>query len=63
MSDRILLATFEREDDLLAATKEVRRKGYKIIDAFTPYAVHGLDRAMGLKPSRRPRRAQIPRLG
>ena len=52
MSDRILLATFEQEDDLLAATDEVRQKGYKVIDAFTPYAVHGLDRAMGLKPSR-----------
>ena len=24
----------------------------RIVDAFTPYAVHGLDRAMGLKPSR-----------
>ncbi len=52
MSDRLLLASFEHEGDLLAATKEVRRQGYTIIDAFTPYAVHGLDRAMGLKPSR-----------
>ncbi len=47
-----LLATFEHEDDLLAAVKEVRNKGYKIIDVFTPYAIHGLDGAMGLKPSR-----------
>ncbi len=31
---------------------ELRRQGYSIVDAFTPYAVHGLDRAMGLKPSR-----------
>ncbi len=52
MSDRRLLATFEHEEDLLAATREVRRRGHKIIDAYTPYAVHGLDRAMGLKPSR-----------
>lgn len=52
MSDRVLLATFEHEDDLLAATEAVRRKGWRILDAFTPYAVHGLDRAMGLKPSR-----------
>lgn len=47
-----LLATFEHEDDLLAAVKEVRHQGYKIIDVFTPYAIHGLDGAMGLKPSR-----------
>ncbi|MCG8449721.1 MAG: DUF3341 domain-containing protein [Pirellulales bacterium] len=52
MSDRILLATFEHEEDLLAATGEVRQRGYKIVDAFTPYAIHGLDQAMGLKPSR-----------
>ncbi len=52
MSNRILLATFEHEDDLLAATKAVREKGLRIVDAYTPYAVHGLDRAMGLKPSR-----------
>ena len=52
MSDRVLLATFEHEDDLLAGTDAVRRSGLHIVDAFTPYAVHGLDRAMGLRPSR-----------
>ncbi len=52
MSDRVLLATFDHEDDLLAATSAVRGKGLRIVDAFTPYAVHGLDQAMGLKPSR-----------
>ncbi len=52
MSARFLLATFSHEDDLLAATTAVRERGLHIVDAFTPYAVHGLDRAMGLKPSR-----------
>lgn len=52
MSDRKLLAIFEHEDDLLDAAREARQKGYRIIDAFTPYAVHGLDQAMGLKSSR-----------
>ena len=52
MSDRLLLATFSHEDDLLAATTAVREKGFHIVDVFTPYAVHGIDKAMGLKPSR-----------
>lgn len=52
MNDRLLLATFEHEQDLLEATSEVRRQGHTIVDAYTPYAVHGLDRAMGLKSSR-----------
>lgn len=52
MSQRVFLATFEHEDHLLAATSAVRERGYRIQDAFTPYAVHGLDKAMGLAPSR-----------
>ena len=52
MSHQVLLATFEHEDDLLGATEAVRKKGLRIVDAFTPYAVHGLDRAMGLRQSR-----------
>jgi hypothetical protein len=52
MSDRVLVATFDHEDELLAATEAVRERGLCIVDAFTPYAVHGLDRAMGLKQSR-----------
>ena len=52
MSKRVLHVTFEHEDDLLAATSAVHQRGLPIVDAFTPYAVHGLDRAMGLKPSR-----------
>lgn len=52
MANRVLLATFSHEDDLLAATTAVRRKGFRIVDAFTPYAVHGLDGAMGLPQSR-----------
>lgn len=52
MSARVLLATFEHEDDLLGATAAVRERGFEIIDVFTPYAVHGLDQAMGLKQSR-----------
>lgn len=52
MSDRLMLATFEHEDALLAATKAVRGEGLQIVDVFTPYAVHGLEKAMGLRPSR-----------
>ncbi|MDA1014720.1 MAG: DUF3341 domain-containing protein [Planctomycetota bacterium] len=54
MTDRTLLATFDDESDLLAATRAVRKQGYSIVDIYTPCAVHGLDEAMGLKPSRLP---------
>ncbi|MBI1790378.1 MAG: DUF3341 domain-containing protein [Acidobacteria bacterium] len=51
---RTLVGFFEDEQDILAVTQEVRRAGFKIADVFAPYAVHGLDRAMGLEPSRLP---------
>ena len=54
MSRRLLAATFEHEDDILGATRAVRRQELKIVDVYAPYAVHGLDKAMGLAPSRLP---------
>ncbi len=54
MSQRYLQTSFDHESDLLSAARAVRQKGWKIIDAYTPYAVHGLDHAMGLRPSRLP---------
>ncbi len=49
---KYFIATFDNEFDLKEATVEYRENKLKIMDAFTPYAVHGLDEAMGLKPSR-----------
>lgn len=53
-SRRVLTAVFEREEDLLGAVKASRAEGLCVADAFSPYPVHGLDEAMGLKPSRIP---------
>jgi hypothetical protein len=52
MSDRLLLATFDHEDDVLGATRAAREQGYTIRDVYAPYAIHGIDRAMGLRPTR-----------
>jgi hypothetical protein len=54
MSRRVLVNLFATEDDLIRATRAARKEGFEIVDAYTPYAVHGLDRAMGLHPSRLP---------
>lgn len=54
MSRHLFIASFEREEDILSATHAVRRQGYEIKDVYSPYVVHGLDKAMGLKPSRLP---------
>ncbi len=54
MSRRVLMGVFESEEDTLRATNTSRLRGFKIVDVFAPYAVHGLDKAMGLQPSRLP---------
>ncbi len=48
----VLSAMFRDDDDLLSAVKAVRAKGYVVAEAYTPFPVHGLDRAMGLKETR-----------
>jgi Protein of unknown function (DUF3341) len=50
-----LIATFETTPSLYHAAEQVRDAGYKNWDCITPFPVHGLDGAMGLKRSRVPR--------
>ena len=52
--NRKLTGVFTNEHDVLAVTAECRSAGYEIVDVFTPYPVHGIDKAMGLRPSRLP---------
>jgi hypothetical protein len=50
--NRNLMGVFTTETDILEATRACRQRGYEIVDVYSPYAIHGIDRAMGLKPSR-----------
>ncbi|MBU2444788.1 MAG: DUF3341 domain-containing protein [Bacteroidetes bacterium] len=54
MTRRLFISYFENEKDILNATNAARENNYKILDVYTPYAVHGMDEAMGLKPSKLP---------
>ncbi len=45
------LLEFDNVDDLTAAAQNVRDAGYTNWDCHTPFPVHGLDHAMGAKPS------------
>ncbi len=46
-----LLAEFETPGAILAAAGKVREAGYRWWDCHTPFAVHGLDKAMGIRPT------------
>ncbi len=47
-----LLAQYETAADILHAAVAVRDAGYKKWDVFTPFPIHGMDDAMGLKKSK-----------
>lgn len=51
MKDHTVLAYFESPRDLIHAAEKVRDAGYKKFDTFSPFPIHGMDQAMGLKPS------------
>jgi len=54
MRTNTLLSVYESESDLFSAVRAARARGLRILDIYTPYAVHGLDRAAGFRRSRLP---------
>ena len=50
-----LVAAFDTTPELYHACKKVRDAGYSKWDAITPFPIHGLDAAMGMRRSHVPR--------
>ncbi|HEU4607531.1 MAG TPA: DUF3341 domain-containing protein [Chitinophagaceae bacterium] len=46
---KFVVGCFEDEGTLFDAVKKVRKSGYKLHDVYTPFPIHGLDKAMGLR--------------
>jgi ActD protein len=49
-----IVATFERDADLLAAIRAARAQGFAVHEVFAPYVVHGIEEALDAPPSRLP---------
>lgn len=52
MSNKVIHAIYNDDDVLLDAVKKVKSEKHHIEEIFTPFPVHGLDKAMGLAPTR-----------
>jgi hypothetical protein len=52
MNNKVVQAMYNDDDILMDAVKEVRAAKYHIEEIYTPFPVHGLDKAMGLKGTR-----------
>jgi hypothetical protein len=46
-----LVAQYEDVTSVLEAAKKVRDAGYKHWDVYSPFPIHGIDAAMGIKPT------------
>lgn len=46
-----MMAEFDTPHAIYEAAKRVREEGYRFWDCCTPFPVHGLDKAMGIKPT------------
>lgn len=52
MSSKVIHALYDDDDVLLKAVKDVRAAHHHIEEIYTPFPVHGLEKAMGLKDTR-----------
>ncbi|PCJ97940.1 MAG: hypothetical protein COA50_03135 [Flavobacteriaceae bacterium] len=52
MASKVIQAFYDDDDVLMHAVKEVKAAKYHIEEIFCPFPVHGLDKAMGLAPTR-----------
>ena len=52
MSNKVVHAIYNDDDILLAAVHKTKAAHYHIEEVYTPFPVHGLDKAMGLSGTR-----------
>ncbi|PWH84192.1 DUF3341 domain-containing protein [Algibacter marinivivus] len=51
-ASKVIHAIYTDDDILMSAVKKVKEERHHIEEIYTPFPVHGLDKAMGLAPTR-----------
>ncbi|NDC30388.1 MAG: DUF3341 domain-containing protein [Bacteroidetes bacterium] len=51
-SKKLILGIYDDPDHTLDATSKLVHTGFKVFDVYSPFAIHGLDRVMGVKRSK-----------
>ena len=52
MAKRVIRSVYNDEHELLESIHYLRGKGVKILNVFSPFPVHGIDQALGLRRTR-----------
>lgn len=53
-AEKYLVGVYDDEDEVLHAVSEVKENGVKIEEVYTPFPIHGLDKALGHPRTRIP---------
>ena len=51
-TSKVIHAIYTDDDVLMSAVRKVKAEKYHIEEIYTPFPVHGLDKVMGLEPTR-----------
>lgn len=51
-NSKTILAVFNDPDEALAGAKAIMSKGIKIREMYSPFPIHGIDKVLGVKPTR-----------
>jgi hypothetical protein len=52
MDNKMLLGIYDNPNTTLTVTEKLIKSGYQVHDVYTPFAVHGLDKIIGVKRTR-----------
>ncbi len=48
----LILGVYDNPDKTYSVTKKLIASGYNVYDVYSPFAIHGIDRVMGIKRTR-----------
>lgn len=51
-SSKLIIGIYDDPDKVLSAAKKIRKEGFDIQDVYTPFPIHGIEKAIGVKRSR-----------
>ncbi len=54
MRNKFLVDTFEDAESLTRAVSQARRENFRVYDVYSPFPIHGMDEALGIRRTRLP---------
>lgn len=51
-TNKVILGIYNDPDHIYDTTKKLIHDGYRVRDVYSPFAIHGMDRVLGIKRSR-----------